>query len=254
MTLVKESLTSDKDYLKIHMDDMITINATGVPDSDASYPNDFSDFIYANSVTINHNLGTIPLYRIFWDPNKNGRWFQVYAEPNASTGLFPSFAVNPLAVGLATTNQLKIIMGSKFAATSNIPVYYRIYNLGSVSANSDLRIDKVFSKQSGTSSNVGGAGSSFDPASSIITIPHGQSTWPLWTLQFSEDGTNWYGEGSRIYGPPDTSTGPPGGPYSVYYYTSVFAFADDSNFYVVLNNNYPSTKTLHYRYALDYRI
>jgi hypothetical protein len=87
----------------------------------------------------------------------------------------------------------------------------------------------------------------------ILPIAHNGGAAPLWSVQFSEDGRNWYSEGTRIVGPYDTGSGPPGGPYSRYYYTTVFTRADANYLYIHLQSNYGSPKTIFVRYECDYR-
>lgn len=239
------SLTSDKDYLKIFDDGEITINANAAPAADETFPSDAYATTLTGSKIITHNLGTPPLVRGFWDPLKSGVWWAAHAFPN-------SVEIDPFLNMIVDGSTLKLIMATNGAAQTDIPVFYRIYDLGNVAVTSDSRIDKIFAKSQGSGS-VAAAASSFSPKFTIVTIPHNQGEVPLWTLQFSEDNQNWYGENGKIIGAPDTTTGPPGGPYSVYFYTRAFGSADKNNFYIYLESNYLSTKTIYYRYSLDYR-
>lgn len=251
--LNKLSLTSDRDYLKIHDDGQLLISTSGAAESDATFPVDAFAATLSGSQTINHGLGTAPLVRTFWDPNKNGQWWAAHAFPDPSLGLFPFFEVDPFLIPIITSQDLKLIIGTNGSAVTDIPVFYRIYDLGNVAITSDSRIDKIFAKEPGQTATAPAAPDSFDPTFKVITIPHPAGEAPIWTFQFSEDGSNWYNENGKIIGPPDTGSGPPGGPYSVYYYTRAFCYADSRNFYIILENNYASDKTIHYRYTLDYR-
>jgi hypothetical protein len=254
MTLLSEqSVTSDKDYLKIQSDGQILINCNGTPDADSTFPQEAFAATYASSQAIVHGLGTIPLVRGFWDPGKNGRWWASHAFPDSGLGLFPFQEVDPFLLMISDISTVKFIMGTNNTPQTNIPVFYRIYDLGNAAVTSDSRIDKIFFKQPGTSAVAAAALDSFTPTFSTYAFPHGQTEAPIWTLQFSEDNSNWYNENGKIVGPPDTGSGPPGGPYSIYYYTRVFCYADASNFYVVLESNYTSSKTIYFRYSLDYR-
>ncbi len=239
--LNQQSLTSDRDYLKIWQDSYITLNANGTPDADSTFPADPSaPFGFASSTTITHNLGYVPLVRAFWDPDKNGRW---YGEKS-------SFK-DPWLKVIATTTTVKLIMNTDGAAKTDIPVFYRIYDLGNQAVDSDSRIDKIFAKAV-TSGVVGSSGSSFTVTEATVTIPHTAGERPLYTVQFSEDQINWYAAGTQIVGPFDTGSGPPGGPYARYYFTSCYCYTDGNNLYVVLQNNYASSKTIYIRYELDY--
>lgn len=255
MTLLREqSLTSDKDYLKINNQDSILISATGTPEADSAFPNEAFAATWTGSQLITHGLGSVPLVRAFWDPGKNGKWWSSHAFPPSTLGLFPFQEVDPFLQFIADTTTLKLVMGTNNTPVTNVPVFYRIYDLGQVAVTSDSAIDKIFFKQPSANGAAAATLDSSAPTFAVISVPHGQTEVPLWTLQFSEDNSNWYNENGKIVGPPDTITGPPGGPYSVYYYTRVFCYADATNFYVILENNYASTKTIYYRYTLDYRI
>lgn len=250
--IAKVSITSDKDYLKIHDDGQVLISANGAPDSDSTYPNDAFAGTLAGSTTIAHPLGTIPMFRAFWDPNKNGQWWAAHAFPSSTLGLFPFQEVDPFLLALVSSTDLKLIMATNGAAKTDIPVFYRIYDLGSKAITSDSRIDKVFKKAS-SSISLGAAANSANPTFTVLPLPHSAGEVPLWRMQFSEDNSNWYEENTKIIGPPDTTTGPPGGPYSRYFYESAYSYADSTNFYIIFENNYLSSRTIYYRYALDYR-
>lgn len=238
--LSKLSLTSDRDYLEIYQDGAITLNANGTPDADSTFPADPSaPFGFASSTTITHNLGSVPLVRAFWDPDKNGKW---YGEKS-------SFK-DPWLKVIVTDTYVKLIMNTDGGAKTAIPVFYRIYDLGNVAVTSDSRIDKIFAKGQ-TSGSVGSSPSSLDITEATIIIPHSGGELPIYTVQFSEDQVNWYSSGTSIVGPPDPLSGPPGNP-SRFFNTSIYCYIDASNLYVVLQNNYATSKTIYIRYALDY--
>lgn len=256
--IAKVSITSDKDYLKIHDDGLVLINANGTPPAIASFPGDGFAATLASQLVIPHTLGSVPLVRGFWDPRKNGKWWASHAFPDSSLGLFPFQEVDPFLNIIAGSSDVTLIMGTNGAAQTNIPVFYRIYDLGNVAVTSDSRIDKIFFTQPGAQGTASAAPDSFDPTFTTITIPHPPDKLsggevPIWSFQFSEDNSNWYGENGKIVGPPDTGSGPPGGPYSTYYYTKAYCYCDATNFYIILENNYASSKTIYYRYELDYR-
>lgn len=253
MSLLDSSVTSDKDYLKIHDDGLILVDANGVPGADASFPYEAFAATWSGFENVNHGLGTVPLVRAFWDPGKNGRWWASHAFPDFSLGLFPYQEVDPFLLLIANTTNLKLIMGTNIAPVTDIPVFYRIYDLGAKSIDSDSRIDKIFFKEPGGSLTVGAAASSFDPVFFVKPIAHTGGEAPIWTLQFSEDNVNWYNENSKIVGPPDTGSGPPGGPYSRYYYTTAYAYATATDFVIIGENNYGVARNIYYRYTLDYR-
>ena len=88
--LRKLSLTSDRDYLKIHRDGLVLIPANGTPDADATFPADQdAPFGYASSLTINHGLGSVPLVRAFYDPDATNMWYNTLAYP---ASLYPESA------------------------------------------------------------------------------------------------------------------------------------------------------------------
>lgn len=251
------SITSDKDYLKIHEDGEITIDAADTPGAISSFPGDGFAATLASSVVIPHSLLTPPLVRAFWDPNKDGVWWQAHAFPSSALGLFPFQEVDPFLNVVSDANNVELIMGTNGSAKSDIPVFYRIYDFGERAVDSDSRIDKIFFKDQ-AEGEAPAAPDSFDPTYTVISIPHPPDALeagevPIWSMQFSENGTDWYGENGKIIGPPDTGSGPPGGPYSIYYYTKAYCFVDDTNFNIILENNYASQKTIHFRYELDYR-
>lgn len=239
--LNKISLTSDRQYLKIWKSDLVTISANGTPDSDSSYPADpSSPFGFSGSLVVPHTLGYVPFVRAFWDPDKDGSF---YGEKSSNK--------DPWLKVIAKNSYVKLIMNTDGAAKLNIPVYYRIYDIGNVSVSSDLLIDKIFLKNT-TSGIVGSSVSSLDLTESVIVIPNPSGERPLYSVQFSQDNNNWYAAGTKIIGPFDTSSGPPGGPYSRYYYTSVYAKVNKDNLYIFLQNNYPVSKQIYVRYELDY--
>lgn len=238
------SVVSDSDYLK-YIDGSITMTY-GAGGTYTLYPYDSSPGgLSAGLTTITHNFGEVPITRVFWDPAKNGTWYNCQAV--SGTAL-----ITPRIKTLSTTTTVDLILAADSPAT-NIPVYYRIYDIGSTALSSDDKVDKIFYKGSGSTTvpvrvSVSVAGSS------TITIPHGQGEDILWTIQFSENGTDWYPEGVRLVGGPDTTSGPPGGPYARYFETTAYGYANSTNLNIVLQNSYTSTKLIYYRYTLDYKI
>ncbi len=236
---MSSSVTSDKDYLKIFDDGPITVSTVGGGDADADLL-----AVESGSETITHNIEDVPMVRAFYDPEDNGMWYDSPADGD-------NFATCWLTLS-STTTTTKLIINSLDPQT-DIPVFYRIYDLGDRSFTSDDRIDKIFRKDDDLSDTVDAAADSASPETTTITIPHGQGEVVNWTLQFSEDGSTWSNGGSRLNGAPDTTSGPPGGPYSFNFYTIAYGKCDDTNFYIVLRSNYDSEKTIFLRYALDYR-
>ena len=239
------SITSEKDYLRIFQDGQVTISANGTPDADSTFPADpYAPFGFAGFYTIDHNLGYVPMVRAFWDPNKNGVWY--------NSGASGGYATDPWLKTIITTTQLKLIMNTDGAAKTDIPVFYRIYDFNSVAVNSDSRIDKIFFSDE-SQVTLSAAASSAVNETIVLTIPHGGNVPPLWTMQFSEDRLDWYNEGLRSIGLPDLTSGPPGGPYSYYYTTSCYAYVDATNLYIHASSNYASPKTIYLRFSTDYR-
>lgn len=242
------SITSDFDYLKIAQDNTILITTTTPSDSDFAFPTDpFEAFLGEQGVVpITHNLGSIPLVRAFIQ-STSGLWYSSYA----SIGLTP---IDPNLLSLVSTTTLKICVNAN-SHQSNVPVFYRIYKPGTTALDSDDRIDKIFMKSdpsAPTTVTIGAASDSSDPVQSLVPIAHHQGEDILWTLQFS-DGSGWYNDGSYVYGLPDTSSGPPGGPYANYYYSRAYGEGDSNDFYIRFEHNYPTSVTLYARWSLDYR-
>lgn len=243
------SVTSDRDYLEIVTNGNTTVSATsigGEPDGVYPYTVDYGS--YSGSTTITHNLGSVPIVRGFFDSDKNGR---IYNTIRWSSG--PSYLADkaaPLLITQSTTTTTKLIINAQGTVT-NVPVFYRIYRFGTEGFTSDSGIDKIFDKGSDLET-VGAAASSSDPIESTNTIAHGQGEKIFWTLEFSLDQSNWYREGSILFGDPDTSTGPPGGPYANYYYVTAYGSSDATNFYITYVHNYATSKTIYTRYVWDY--
>ena len=211
------SLSSESRYLSLRLDGTLSL-ASG------------------SSSVITHNYGSVALVRVFYQ--RGGRWYSSRAD------------ASPWAEYSSGTNSVTISCVAD-GTTGTLPIYYRIYVIeDNLVVNDTTRLDKIYRKESFTGA-VGASGTSFTPVTATTTIPHGQGEEALWTLQFSLDNTNWYPEGTRIFGSFDTGSGPPGGPYSRYYLVSAYGSSDASNFYITLVNNHPSAKTVYVRYALD---
>lgn len=233
-----QSLTSDNDYLKLRFEGSTNITVTATSDAD-----DHPNAVYSKAFTINHSLGEVPMVRSWLDVDKNGRWHD--GKYNLATG--SDFWLT----SSSTTSATKIILNSNSSTTTNMPVYYKIYANGTKGFSSDDLYDKIFKK--GTSSTtISASGSPGTFTTSTITIPHPEGEEPLYHIEFSEDGTNFYGLGSIIEGPPDTTSGPPGGPYSRYFITLGEAYSTTSSVVVTLYHNYGSDRTIYIRYALEY--
>lgn len=247
MSLSDVSATSDKDYLKIWNDNLESISTSAASDADFAFPADaFGGGAQQGIVTVNHLLGVVPMVRAFIDPGKNGLWY-------SSQAVIGSTPIDPILLTLITTSQFKMCVQSGTSKT-NIPVFWRLYQLGVNALDSDNRIDKIFSKSTpGYFIDLGAAASSASPVQSNTPIAHGQTDAPIWTMQFSDDGAHWYNDGNYIYGAPDTTSGPPGGPYARYFYMRAYAAGDATNFYVRVEHNYPGTKRFYVRWVLDYR-
>lgn len=246
------SLTSDRDYLELLLrgDFSMDANVTPPSDTDGVFPQTVLDpgLAYGTSALIIHNIGTIPIVRAWYDSDKNGR---LYNTPRHTTGGYLAIAQRPQIMTISTTTTTKILSISPVSETS-IPVHYRIYRFGTKGVTSDENIDKIFGK--GVHSQaIGGAADSFSPVTASTTIAHGQGEQILWKLQFSVDQSTWYNEGAYLFGAADTSTGPPGGPYTNFYYETAYASADATNFYVVYVHNYPTTRTIYTRWVWEYK-
>ena len=250
MSLFDVSITDQKDYLKIVDDDITNITANdATPDSDSQFPNDMdAPFGFADFIEITHNLGSIPLVRAFWDPNHDDTWYSTRVPDPDNFGLL----TDPWLKYIVTTSKLKLIMNTDNGSEeTGIPVFWRMYEIGSNAVTTDRRIDKVFLKDS-TSGVVAGAPSSIDREYTLLTIPHSHGEPPLFTLQFAEtaDGP-WYADGTDIAGPFDTDSGPPGGPYARYFFLKAYMYSRADNVYILLESNYSTSKTIYVRYALD---
>lgn len=258
MTQKIQSITSDFDYLKIYDDATVLITTTTPTDPDFQFPVDpFGGFGSGEQGVrqILHPLGTIPLVRAFIDPGANGIWYSSQFQSVPPYSPFIS-TIDPDLLTLVDANSLKLCVNSFSGHKSNIPVFYRIYYPGTKGVDSDTRIDKIFAKSDPATPfyiDVGAAPDSMDSVQNQATVAHNANEAIIWTMQFSEDGNTWYNDGNFIYGPPDTNSGPPGGPYASYYYTRAYAYADNNTFYLRAENNYPTGKRLYFRWALDYR-
>jgi hypothetical protein len=245
------SLTSDFDYLKILQDNTITVTTATPSDGDFAFPVDpFGGFGSGEQgvVTIPHNLGSVPLVRAFIDSGNNGLWYSSYQQNGY-------ILIDPNLLTLVDATNLKLCVNSG-SHQSNIPVWYRIYKTSNQAINSDDRIDKIFMKSdpaAPTQITLGACTFSSDNVQGKVTIPHNQGEAVAWRMQFSQNGTDWYNDANFIYGPPDTGSGPVGGPYSYYYYCRAYASGDSTNFYILFEHNYPTSVTLYARWTLDYR-
>lgn len=233
-----KSLTSDNDYLKLKFEGSTNITVTAASDAD-----DHLNAVYSKAYTINHNLGEVPFVRSWLDINKNGEWH---------LGRY-SYATSPnfWLTSSSTTTSTKIILNSNASTTTNMPVYYKLYANGDNSFTSDELYDKIFAKGT-NSTSLAASGSSGTYTSSTITIPHSAGETPLFHVEFSTDNTNFYPAGTVIEGPPDTASGPPGGPYFSYYNTQCDAYSNGTNLYIIPYHNYNSVRTIYVRYALEY--
>lgn len=241
-----QSITSDRDYLEIVTDGDITISTSG-SDADGTAFSTARAGTNNGVTTITHSIGSIPIVRAFYDPAKNGTLYNCARYNNIAHMAYD----DPWLITVSTTTTTKLIIESNSAQT-NIPVYYRIYRFGNNSITSDERIDKIFSVDY-DNEIVAAAASSDSPVRQTNTIPHGQTAAPLWTLEFSLDQSSWHSEGSLIITGPDTASGPPGGPYARYFYTTAYGSSDATNFYISYINNNLSSQTIYSRYALDYK-
>ena len=233
-----KSLTSDHDYLKLKLQAETNVTVTAALDADA-HPNANA----ATATTVAHALGEIAFVRTWVDINKDGNWHM--AKYNIGTG--STF----WASSSSTTSATKVILNSDGTTTTAMPVYYKIYANGDNGFTSDELYDKIFAKGT-SSSSIAASGSSLTFTSTIITIPHSGGEVPLPSIEFSEDNSDFYEGGSVIEGPPDTTTGPPGGPYSRYFLTLADAYADEDNIYITIYHNYASIRTVYIRYILEY--
>lgn len=247
------SVTSDRDYLEIVANNNTLVSATShAGDADGVFPNTVSptnDSVtdYAGSTTVTHSLGLVPMVRAFRDSDKNGR---LYSTIRWTSGAYLADSGGATLLTLSTTTTTKLIITSG-SSVADVPVYYRIYRFGTKGFTSDSSIDKIFTKGSGSKTMTAAADSDL-PVTSTDTVAHGQGEKIFWSLEFSEDQTNWYKEGSLVFGAPDTASGPPGGPYARNYYFTAYGSTDATNFYITYVHNYTSQKTIYVRYVLDY--
>lgn len=242
------SVTSDRDYLEIIADGYTTLSATASGDADAAFPANFLAEPNYGILTIDHNLGTVAMVRVFYDPDKNGT---LYNTLKYTGGSYLAYGTTYLSTANRTT-QTKIILNASSAVT-NIPIYYRVYSFDSIkSTTSDRKMDKIFLGDTGQAT-LGAAANSDTPTVTIQPIGHPYNEAVLNTLQFSEDAVTWYSAGNPLYGSADTTTGPPVGPYSRYFYTLATGYSDATTFYIRYEHNYATSKTIYVRYTLDLR-
>lgn len=254
MSLFDVSITDEKDYLKIFKDEHTIVTADdATPDSDQSYPaNSQAPFGYGGNRIITHNLGFVPLVRAFWDPYHRDEWYSCRVPDPDNFGAL----TDPWLQTITTTTELKLMMGTDHGSQEYyIPVFYRIYQLGQHSVTTDDRIDKVFYKSPVLSGVCASNVSSLDRTYQVLQVGHDHGEPPLFTLQVSESANGpWYPEGTRIFGPPDTGSGPPGGPYASYYYIRAAMYVNANQVFIVLESNYATNKTIYVRYVLDARL
>lgn len=247
------AVTTDRDYLEIVKNDNSLVSATSIGgDTDGISPQTVVSYgatTYSGSSTVTHSLGSVPIVRAFYDSDKNGR---LYNTTRWTSGFNYMQTVDsaPQLLTLSTTNTTKLIIANA-NSISDVPVYYRIYKFGTKGFTTDSSIDKIFHKDT-DSATVSAAAFSDQPVASTNTLPHGQAEKIFWTLEYSVDQTNWYRGGSLLFGSPDTTSGPAGGPYSFYYYVTAYGSADATNFYVTYVHNYPTSKTIYTRFVWDY--
>lgn len=246
------SITTDRDYLEIVDSNDLFLTATSAQsDADGQYPHTVmvGDSTVGTSVPINHNIGSIPIVRVFYDPDKNGT---LYNTARFTTGDYTAEVSGPRVFHVSTAATTKILMNAP-SSISNVPVYYRIYKFGDKGVSTDYAIDNIFAK--GTDSEtLGAAADSTLPVMSVNTIAHGLGEQILWKLQFSESPTGpWYDEGNLLFGAPDTTSGPPGGPYERYFYKTAYGYANATNFYISYLHNYGSGQTIYTRFVWEYK-
>lgn len=252
------SITSDRDYLELVSFGDTTINATSNPASDSdSHWLQTGHFIdgssnYGNGQTITHSIGSVPIVRVWFDSDKNGRLYNTMRFRGGDAfGVDIAIEDAPHVISVSTTSTTKLLTLAK-SSTSNIPIHYRIYRFGTKGVTSDEQIDKIFDSGS-HNRTISAAADSSIPTAATTTIAHGQGEQILWKLQFSNNGTTWYDEGTPIYGAADTSSGPPGGPYARYYNEIAYGSADSTNFYITYIHNYPSSRTIYTRWVWEYK-
>jgi hypothetical protein len=245
-----QSITSARDYLEIVLNDNVNVSATVVGgDADGVFPATVTPGTYSGSTTLTHNIGSVPITRIFYDSDKNGT---LYNTIRWTDGLFYlGSVVAPQGLVVNTTTTTKLLINAP-SSVSNVPIYYRVYRFGDKSVTSEELIDKIFDK--GTSSRTITAASDSDtPKLATDTIPHNQGEKIFWSLEFAESANGpWYKEGTLLFGDPDTSSGPPGGPYARYEYKTAYGYADATNFYVNYVHNHTSSQTIYVRYVWDF--
>jgi hypothetical protein len=234
------SLTSDRNYLSlIHKED-ITMDASGSSDADFIFPN---TYIFSSSrgvYQVTHNLGQVPFVRAYFAPAGNTRYYS-YNEGD------------PQLITVSTTTTTKVGLLT-LSSANNIPVHIRIYRFNpDKSFTSDEEIDKIFERDGTHQVAMASAPFSITPVETESTIPHTGGAEALATLQFSVDQTNWYSAGSQIFQGYDLASGPPGGPYARYYFTTAFASSDENSVYIKYRHNNPFAQTIYSRYVLDYK-
>lgn len=239
------SVTSDRDYLEIFLDDDITISTGGSVDTDAEFPQTGQAGLNYGVRSVTHDLGLVPIVRAFYDPDKNGTWYNT--RKLLGTGY--QSVDEPWLTTVNTTTTTKLIINSDSVET-DIPVYYRIYRFGDESVRTDERIDKIFLHEPAVA-YLPAASDSNTPQHTVQSFPHGQSSSVLNTLEFSDDNKTWYGAGAFLNGGFDTASGPPGGPYVRTFYMTAIGYTDANNFYIWYEHNHPVPKVIFARYALD---
>lgn len=113
-------------------------------------------------------------------------------------------------------------------------------NMENVAFYSNNPVDMVFLSDTTYSHTVPGRSGSNGTV--ISTIPHGETTTPLFDMLFSLDQINWYpnnGLDEKTYGPTNLV-------YSVMY-------SDDTNIYLYSENTSVTARTVYFKYNVMYK-
>lgn len=80
-------------------------------------------FTFRSTHTIDHNLGYVPLVRVYYEPYADGRLFPA----TGSTIYQPPHTNSMSCIPEVSTTQLKIHLETFSSSSGNIPIYWIIY-------------------------------------------------------------------------------------------------------------------------------
>ncbi len=112
------AFTTEKNYLK--RDPSSGSTSMTAPNALSAWSN------YVTTYPVNHNLGTVPIVRVYYEPFNNGKIFPATGRRLAGLGVGVSYGGIVCLYELSATT-LTIYLESANSQTGTIPVYWVIY-------------------------------------------------------------------------------------------------------------------------------